>query len=204
MPSFCQIPLGGIFAAFTLKMNYINKHSGDIEEIHIQVEENQWKPKHSSTQVTRKTSIQFPSSLFHRLTQFLEEFSEIPVQPRINDMTSETKSLLTKTQRIANFTFTLSIQIMRKAQESDRMVHVHVQQPQEANQPESEKYFPWFQLNELVLASKDLYNELYENHYISNHRLRIQQRKTLKTINSESNDKKHLKTSTQNPTTKNT
>jgi hypothetical protein len=166
MPSFRQIPLDGIFAAFTLKMNYINKHSGDIEEIHNQVEENQWKPKHSSTQVTRKTSIKFSSSLFHRLTHFLEEFSEIPVQPRINDMTSETDSLLTKTQKIANFTFTLSIRIMRKAQESDRMVHIHVQQPQDANQPESEIYFPWFQLNELVLASKDLYNELYENHYI--------------------------------------
>jgi hypothetical protein len=166
MPSFCQIPLDGIFAAFTLKMNYISKHSGDIEEIHIQVEENQWKPKHSSTQVTRKTSIKFPSSLLHRLTRFLEEFSEIPVQPRINDMTSETNSLLTKTQRIANFTFTLSIQIMRQAQQSDHMVHIHVQQPQDANQPESEIYFPWFQLNELVLASKDLYNELYENHYI--------------------------------------
>jgi hypothetical protein len=39
------------------------------------------------------------------------------------------------------------------------MVHIHVQQPPEANQPESEIYFPWFQLNELVLASKDLYNE---------------------------------------------
>jgi hypothetical protein len=55
---------------------------------------------------------------------------------------------------------------MRQAQESDRMVHIHVQQPPEANQPESEIYFPWFQLSELVLASKDLYNELYENHYI--------------------------------------
>jgi hypothetical protein len=166
MPTFRQIPLDGIFAAFTLKMNYINKQSGEIEEIHIQVDENQWKPKHSSTQVTRKTLIKFPSSLFHRLTRFLEEFSEIPIQPRINDMNSETNSLLTKTQRIANFTFTLSIRIMRQAQESDRMIHIHVQQPPEANQPESEIYFPWFQLNELVLASKDLYNELYENHYI--------------------------------------
>jgi hypothetical protein len=55
---------------------------------------------------------------------------------------------------------------MRQAQQSDRMVHIHVQQPQDANQPESEIYFPWFQLNELVLASKDFYNELYENHYI--------------------------------------
>jgi hypothetical protein len=116
MPSFRQILLDGIFAAFTLKMNYINKHSGDIEEIHIQVDENQWKPKHSSTQVTRKTSIKFPSSLFHRLTRFLEEFSEIPIQPRINDMTSETDSLLTKTQRIATLTFTLSVRIIRRAQ----------------------------------------------------------------------------------------
>jgi len=116
--------------------------------------------------VTRKTSIKFPSSLFHRLTRFLEEFSEIPIQPRVNDMTSETNSILTKTQRIANFTFTLSIRIMRQAQESDCMVHIHVQQPPEANQPESEIYFPWFQLSELVQASKDLYNELYENHYI--------------------------------------
>ncbi len=46
------------------------------------------------------------------------------------------------------------------------MVHIHVQGPPDSNQPESEIYFPWFQLSELVLASKDLYNELYENHYI--------------------------------------
>ncbi len=96
----------------------------------------------------------------------MEEFSEIPVQPRINDMTSDTDSLLTKTLRIATFTFTLSVRILRQAQESDRMVHIHVQGPPDSNQPESEIYFPWFQLNELVLASKDLYNELYENHYI--------------------------------------
>jgi hypothetical protein len=166
MPSFCQIPLDGIFAAFTLKMNYISQASGEIEEIQILVEENQWKPKHSSTKVERKTLINFPTSLFHRLTRFLEEFSEIPIQPRINDMTSETTSLLTKTQRIATFTFTLSVRILRQAQESDRMVHIHVQGPSDSNQPESEIYFPWFQLNELVLASKDLYNELYENHYI--------------------------------------
>ena len=38
--------------------------------------------------------------------------------------------------------------------------------PPESNQQESEIYFPWFQLYELVLASRDLYNELYENHYI--------------------------------------
>jgi hypothetical protein len=166
MPSFRQIPLDGIFAAFTLKMNYINQQSGEIEDIQILVEENQWKPKHSSTQVTRKTSIKFPASIFHRLTRFLEEFSEIPVQPRINDMTSDTDSLLTKTLRIAIFTFTLSVRILRQAQESDRLVHIHVQGPPDSNQPESEIYFPWFQLNELVLASKDLYNELYENHYI--------------------------------------
>jgi hypothetical protein len=76
-------------------------------------------------------------------------------------MTSETTSLLTKTQRIATFTFTLSVRILGQAQESDCMVHINVQGP-----PESEIYFPWFQLNELILASKDLYNELYENHYI--------------------------------------
>jgi hypothetical protein len=145
-------------------MNYINQQSGEIEEIQILVDENQWQPKHSSTQVTRKTSIKFPSSLFHRLTRFLEEFSEIPIQPRINDMTSETDSLLTKTLRIATMTFTLSVRILRGAQESDQMVHIHVQGP--PDQPESEIYFPWIQLNELVLASKDLYNELYENHYI--------------------------------------
>jgi hypothetical protein len=97
MPSFRQIPLDGIFAAFTLKMKYVNQQSGEIEDIQILVEENQWKPKHSTTQVTRKTSIKFPTSIFHRLTRFLEEFSEIPIQPRINDMTSETDSLLTKT-----------------------------------------------------------------------------------------------------------
>ncbi len=163
MPSFRQIPLDGIFAAFTLKMNYVNQQSGEIEDIQILVEENQWKPKHSSTQITRKTSIKFPASIFHRLTRFLEEFSEIPVQPRINDMTS---ALLTKTLRIATFTFTLSVRILRQAQESDGMVHIHVQGPPDSNQPESEIYFPWFQLNELVLASKDLYNELYENNYI--------------------------------------
>ncbi len=166
MPSFRQIPLDGIFAAFTLKMKYVNQQSGEIEDIQILVEENQWKPKHSTTQVTRKTSIKFPTSIFHRLTRFLEEFSEIPIQPRINDMTSDTDSLLTKTLRIATLTFTLSVRILRRAQESDRMVHIHVQGPPESNQPESEIYFPWFQLNELVLASKDLYNELYENHYI--------------------------------------
>jgi hypothetical protein len=166
MPSFRQIPLDGIFAAFTLKMNYVNQQSGEIEDIQILVEENQWKPKHSSTQVTRKTSIKFPTSIFHRLTRFLEEFSEIPVQPRINDMTSDTDSLLTKTLRITTLTFTLSVRILRQAQESDRMIHIHVQGPPDSNQPESEIYFPWFQLNELVLASKDLYNELYENHYI--------------------------------------
>jgi hypothetical protein len=166
MPSFRQIPLDGIFAAFTLKMNYVNQQSGEIEDIHILVEENQWKPKHSSTQVTRTTAIKFPASIFHRLTKFLEEFSEIPVQPRINDMTLDTDSLLTKTLRIATFTFTLSVRILRQAQESNRMVHIHVQGPPDSNQPESEIYFPWFQLNELVLASKDLYNELYENHYI--------------------------------------
>ena len=135
-------------------------------DIQILVEENQWKPKHSSTQVKRKTSIKFPTSIFHRLTRFLEEFSEIPIQPRINDMTSETDSLLTKTLRIATLTFTLSIRILRRALESDRMIHIHVQGPQDSNQPESEIYFPWFQLSELVLASKDLYNELYKNHYI--------------------------------------
>jgi len=166
MPTFRQIPLDGIFSAFNLKINFINKQSGEIEDIHIQVDETQWKPKNSPTHITRQTSIKFPSSLFHRLTRFLEEFSEIPIQPRINDMTSATNTLLTKTQRISTFTFTLSIRIMRQAQESDRMIHIHVQQPPEANQPESEIYFPWFQLSELVLASKDLYNELYENHYI--------------------------------------
>jgi hypothetical protein len=103
-------------------MNYISQASGEIEEIQILVKENQWKPKHSSTRVERKTFIKFPTSLFHRLTRFLEEFSEIPIQPRINDMTSETTSLLTKTQRIATFTFTLSVRILGQAQESDRMV----------------------------------------------------------------------------------
>jgi hypothetical protein len=166
MPSFRQIPLDGIFAAFTLKMNYVNQQSGEIEDIQILVEENQWSPKHSSTQVTRKTSITFPASIFHRLTRFLEEFSEIPVQPRINDMTSDTDSLLTKTLRIATMTFTLTVRILRRAQESDRMIHIHVQGPPESHQAESEIYFPWFELSELVLASKDLYNELYENHYI--------------------------------------
>ena len=166
MPSYRQIPLDGIFAAVTLKMNYVNQQSGEIEDIQLLVEENQWKPKHSSTQVNRTTSIKFPASIFHRLTRFLEEFSEIPIQPRINDMTSETNSLLTKTLRIATFTFTLSIRILRQAQDSDRMVHIHVQGHPESNQPDSEIYFPWFQLYELVLASKDLYNELYENHYI--------------------------------------
>ena len=96
----------------------------------------------------------------------MEEFSEIPVQPRINDMTSDTDYILTKTLRIATFTFTLSVRILRQAQESDRMVHIHVQGPPDSNQPESEIYFPCFQLNKLVLASKDLYNKLYENHYI--------------------------------------
>jgi hypothetical protein len=166
LPSFRQIPLDGIFAAFTLKMNYINQQSGEIEDIQILVEENQYKPKHSSTQITRKTSIKFPASIFHRFTRFLEEFSEIPVQPRLNDMTSETECILTKTSRIATLTFTLSVRILRRAQESDRMIHIHVQGPPELNQPDSEIYFPWFQLYELVLASKDLYNELYENHYI--------------------------------------
>ncbi len=166
MPSFRQIPLDGIFAAFTLKMKYVNQQSGEIEDIQILVEENQWKSKHSSTQVTRKTSIKFPTSIFHRLTRFLEEFSEIPIQPRINDMTSKTDSLLTKTLQIATLSFTLSVPILRQAQESDRMVHIHVQGLPDSKQPESEIYFPWFQLNELVLASKDLYNELYENHYI--------------------------------------
>jgi hypothetical protein len=166
IPSFCQIPVDGIFAAFTLKMSFINQQSGQIEDIQILVEENQWKPKHSSTQVTRNTSIKFPASIFHRLTRFLEEFSEIPIQPRINDMTSEIDSLLTKTLRIATLTFTLTVRILRRAQESDRMVHIHVRGPPDSNQTESEIYFPWFQLNELVLASKDLYNELYENHYI--------------------------------------
>jgi hypothetical protein len=166
LPSFRQIPLDGIFAAFTLKMNYINQQSGEIEDIQILVEENQYKPKHSSTQVTRKTSIKFPASIFHRFTRFLEEFSEIPVQPRLNDMTSETECILTKTSRIATLTFTLSVRILRRAQESDRMIHIHVQGPPELNQPDHEIYFPWFQLYELVLASKDLYNELYENNYI--------------------------------------
>jgi hypothetical protein len=166
LPSFRQIPLDGIFAAFTLKMNYVNQQSGVIEDIQILVEENQYKPKHSSTQITRTTSIKFPASIFHRFTRFLEEFSEIPVQPRINDMTSETDSILTKTSRIATQTFTLSVRILRRAQESDRMIHIHVQGPPESNQPDSEIYFPWFQLYKLVLASKDLYNELYENHYI--------------------------------------
>jgi hypothetical protein len=71
-----------------------------------------------------------------------------------------------KTQRIATLTFTLPICILRQAQESDHMVHIHVQGPPDSNQPPSEIYFPWFQLSELVMASKDLYNELYENHYI--------------------------------------
>ena len=166
LPSFRQIPLDGIFAAFTLKMNYVNQQSGEIEDIQILVEENQYKPKHSSTQITRKTSIKFPASIFHRFTRFLEEFSEIPVQPRLNDMTSETECILTKTSRIATLTFTLSVRILRRAQESDRMIHIHVQGPPELNQPDNEIYFPWFQLYELVLASKDLYNELYENNYI--------------------------------------
>jgi hypothetical protein len=166
MPSFRQIPLVGIFAAFTLKMNYISQASGEIEEILLLVEENQWKPKHSKAKIERKALIKFPTSLFHRLTRFLEEFSEIPVQPRINDMSSETTCLLTKTQRIAIFTFTLSIRILRQAQESDCMVHIHVQGPSDSYQPQSEIYFPWFQLSDLVMASKDLYNELYENHYI--------------------------------------
>jgi hypothetical protein len=166
MPSFRQIPLDGIFAAFTLKMNYVSQASGDIEEIHILVEENQWKPKHSTAKIEQKTLIKFPTSLFHRLTRFIEKFSEIPIQPRVNDMTSETTCLLNKTQRIANFTFTLSINILRQAQESDRMVYIHVQGPPDSTQPSSEIYFPWFQLSELVLASKDLYNEVYENHYI--------------------------------------
>ena len=52
MPSFRQIPLDGIFAAFTLKMNYVSQQSGKIEEIPILVEETQYKPKHSSTQIT--------------------------------------------------------------------------------------------------------------------------------------------------------
>ncbi len=81
-------------------------------------------------------------------------------------MTSETECILTKTLRIATLTFTLSIRILRRAQESDRMIHIHVQGPTKLNQPASEIYFPWFQLYELVLASKDLYNELYENNYI--------------------------------------
>ncbi len=162
MPSFRQIPLDGIFAAFTLKMNYVSQASGNIEEIHILVKENQWKIKHS----TAKTLIKFPKGLFHRLTRFIEEFSEVPIQPRINNMTSETTCLLNKTQRIANFTFTLSINILRQGQESDCMVHLHVQGPPDSTQPSSEIYFPWFQLSELVLASKDLYNEIYENHYI--------------------------------------
>ena len=147
-------------------MNYVNEQSGKIEEIQILVEETQYKPKHSSTQVTRKTSIKFPASIFHRFTRFLEEFSEIPVQPRINDMTSETECILTKTLQIKTLTFTLSVRILRRAQKSDRMIHIHVQGPPELNQPDHEIYFPWFQLYELVLASKDLYNELYENHYI--------------------------------------
>jgi hypothetical protein len=166
LPSFRQIPLDGIFAAFTLKMNYVNQQSGTIEDIQILVDETQYKPKHSATQITRTTSIKFPASIFHRLTRFLDEFAEIPIQPRINDMTSETDCLLTKTSRIATLMFTLSVRILRRAQESDRMIHIHVQGPPESNQPESEIYFPWFQLYELVLASKDLYNELYENHYI--------------------------------------
>jgi hypothetical protein len=81
-------------------------------------------------------------------------------------MTSDNDFLLTKTLRIATITFTLTVRILRQAQESDRMVHIHLQGPSDSNQPESEIYFPWFQLNELVLASKDLYNKLYENHYI--------------------------------------
>jgi hypothetical protein len=41
MPTFRQIPLDGIFATFTLKMNYVNQQSGGIEDIQILVEENQ-------------------------------------------------------------------------------------------------------------------------------------------------------------------
>ncbi len=166
MPSFRQIPLDGIFAAFTLKMNYISQASGEIEEIHFLVKENQWKPKHSTTTVQQTTFIKFPTSLFHRLTRFLEEFSEIPIHPRVNDMNSENDCLLTKTQRISTFTFTLSIKILRQAQESDRMIQINIQCPPDSTQPEGKIYFPWFQLNKLVLASKDLYNELYESHYI--------------------------------------
>jgi hypothetical protein len=64
------------------------------------------------------------------------------------------------------------------------MVHIHVQGPPDSNQPESEIYFPWFQLNELVLASKDLYNELYENQNPTT--------KNQLTIKSESNDENSI------------
>jgi hypothetical protein len=59
-------------------------------------------------------------------------------------MTSETDSLLTKTLRIATFTFTLSIRILRRAQESDRMVHIHVQGPPDSNHQEVKSIFPGF------------------------------------------------------------
>ncbi len=108
-PSFCQIPLDGIFVAFTLKMNYISQASGEIEEIHLLIKENQQKPKHSTTRVEQKTFINFLTSLFHRFTK---EFSEIPAQPINNDMSYDNLCLLTKTQRIATFTFRLSICIL--------------------------------------------------------------------------------------------
>ena len=59
MPSFRQISLDGIFAAFTLKMNYVSQASGDIEEIHMLVEENQWKPKHSTAKIEQNHSSNF-------------------------------------------------------------------------------------------------------------------------------------------------
>jgi hypothetical protein len=68
MPSFQQIPLDSIFAAFTLKMNYISQASGEIEAILLLIEENQGKPKNSTITIERKTFIKFPTSLFHRFT----------------------------------------------------------------------------------------------------------------------------------------
>jgi hypothetical protein len=51
-------------------------------------------------------------------------------------MSSENFCLFTKTKQIATFTFTLSIRILRQAQEPDRMVHFHIQGPRNSNQPE--------------------------------------------------------------------
>ena len=165
MPCYRQIPLDGIFSAFNAITKYVGDSSGD--QIDISISEIQHQPKPYVKEVQRTLNQLVPTHVFHRMTNFMQDMSEVPLPPRVEDPQSTVEVLQFQTLQMSEFIFTIQTKICRRGQRSERFTYYSMRSETNPDKyPDREYYVPWFQSAELVKAMNDLYREMYLNKYL--------------------------------------